>query len=100
MPTIIGLEAQQQTVREIQSLMKDISNTNHFLDNPNPTGEYQISFVGPEGKKIQTLFTCPNKDVIDQLLLQYKIDVAATVAQKAEAYRIALDDKEKAIFDL
>ena len=100
MPTIIGLKAQQQTVREIQSLMKDITNVNHFLANSNSTGEYQISFVGPEGKKILTTFTCENKEMIDHLLQEYKHRVAAAVAQKAEAYRIALDDKEKAIFGL
>ena len=41
-----------------------------------------------------------NKEMIDHLLQEYKHRVAAAVAQKTEAYRIALDDKEKAVFGL
>jgi len=100
MPKIIGLEAQQQAVREIQGLMKDITNVNHFLQNANPAGEYQISFIGPEGRKISTTFTCANKEWIDHLLQEYKTSVAAAVSQKTEEYRIALDEQEKGVFGL
>jgi len=100
MPKIIGLEAQQQTVRELQSLMKDITNTNHFLQNANPSGEYQISFIGPDGKKIATSFNLSDKYTIDKLLQEYKEQTAAEVSQKLIDYRIELDAEEKAIFGL
>ena len=56
MPKIIGQAEQQAAIREIKATLKEMVDTNLFLDALNNSSKYIISFVGEDGKK----YVCPD----------------------------------------
>lgn len=100
MPKIIGQAEQLAAVKSIKNSLKEMENTNKFLESSNPTGEYTISFKNAAGQMISIGILAHDKQMIDQLALAYKKQVAADVMELAANNRIELDDDEKKIFGI
>lgn len=109
-------------LKKINALLKELENTNKFLETDNPEKIYNLSFsvsgslvpaedeesVSGKGKKkkrakapvIVALGYAEDKSLIDQLVRNYKDRVVSEVLELADKYSIELDDKDQKILGL
>lgn len=100
MPKIIGQAEQQAAMREIKSALKEMGDTNLFLEAINHSKKFTISFVADDGSKYHAIAYVEDKEKLDHFVLHYKHLTANRVKQLAEENRIALDLDEKLAFSL
>ena len=93
MANIIGLQKQQDALREIESVLKELNNMNQFLSALNPLGKYSISFKDDEGKKHGTEISASEEE-IGALVNRFKKERTEYILKLAKENRIALDPED------
>ena len=95
MPKIIGQAEQQQALKDITSMLKEVVAVNNFLSSHNASGKYTITFSDEHHQKHScTLFTSDKEDV-DLLVLTYKDRLKEKIQSLADDFRIALEPQEQ-----
>lgn len=92
MASIKNIDAQKAALKRIESLIKEIKVTNHFLSETNESGEYTISF-----DKCKTPLICEDKSLIDELVNAYKQKLVKEIESLAQTNNIELDEEERQI---
>ena len=100
MPKIIGQAEQQAAIREMKVVLKEMVDTNLFLDALNSSKKYKISFIGEDGTKYHAIAYTEKKEDMDRFILHYKHRMANRVLELAKENRIALDLDEKLALSL
>jgi len=100
MPKIIGQAEQQAAMKEIKSALKEMRDTNLFLETLNNSKKYTISFVSEDGTKHHAVAYTEKKEDLDRFVLHYKHLMANRVVKLASENRISLDLDEKLAFSL
>ena len=99
MPSIIGQAEQQQALKEISAMLKELISSNDFLSSNNPTGKYTIVSTDSEGQKHTCILSSENKAEVDTLVLNYKEHLKQKIVSLTEQYRIGLEPWEQSILD-
>lgn len=100
MPKIIGKAEQQAAMREIKASLKEMADTNQFLDALNNSKKYRISFVGEDGQNYHAIAYTEKKEDIDRFIRHHKHLTANRVLKLIQDNRISLDLDEKVAFGL
>lgn len=100
MARIYGLEEQQAALREVKAALRDVTDTNMFLDASNHSKKFLISFVAEDGSKYRAFAYTENKEDLDHLVSHQKHLLANHIKRLAEKNRIVLDPEEKVAFGL
>lgn len=99
MPKILGQEEQRAAMKEITTALKDVADTNSFLDALNHSKNFTISFVAEDGSKYHAIAYAEKKEELDRFVLHYKHLMANRVKMLTEENRIGLSLDEKLAFD-
>lgn len=105
MPIILGLAEQQQAFKDIGAAVKKVEKINQFLSEEVLTGDYSISLyvnTDEEGKRkrISASILQSDREMVNELVENYKRNLIAHVRDLAQKHNIGLDDKEKAVLGL
>lgn len=100
MPKIIGKAEQQAAMREIKAALKEMVDTNQFLDALNNSNKFKISFIGEDGQNYHAIAYTEKKDDMDRFIRHYKHLMANRVLTLTQENRISLDLDEKVAFGL
>lgn len=89
MPKIIGLDAQNEALKKIKKILKDLETVNKFLESSYDSDEFTISF-----EKTASL-AIASKEEMDRFVSAYKKRLADEVESLCKEFNIELDDDEK-----
>lgn len=95
MPKIRVLDEQNDALRDISEMLKDVEGINKFLEVPNESGEFIISFTSPDGKAIKAKLRT-EKEHIDKMFLKNKKFMASTAKKLCNNLHIDMEPEEKA----
>ncbi len=95
MPKIIGQAEQQQALKEITAMLKEVVAVNQFLNSQNESGKYTISFADTNNQKHSCTLFSSDKEDVDLLVLNYKDRLKEKIQSLTEEFRIALDPSEE-----
>lgn len=95
MPKIRVLDEQNDALRDISEMLKDVEGINKFLEVPNESGEFIISFTSPDGKAIKAKLRT-EKEHIDKMFLKNKKSMASTAKKLCNNLHIDMEPEEKA----
>ena len=100
MPKIIGQAEQQQALKEITSMLKEVVAVNNFLSSRNASGKYIISFSDEQNQKHSCTLFSSEKEEVDLLVLNYKDRLKGKIQALTEEFRIALDPQEQRLLEV
>lgn len=99
MPKIIGQAEQQQALKEITSMLKEVVAVNTFLSSRNTSGKYTVSFSDEHNQKHSCTLFSSDKEDVDLLVLNYKDRLKGKIQALAEEFRIALEPQEQLLLE-
>ena len=99
MANIMGLQQQQEALKEITDIIKELKVANKFLDMSDPETEYSIGFIDEEGKKMKIEIS-GYKSEIDELVNRYKEAKRNKILTLAQENRIALDPEDNEVLGI
>lgn len=99
MPKIKVLDEQNDALRDISEMLKDVEGINKFLEVPNDSGEFTISFVSADGKAIKAKLRT-DKAHMDKMLQKNKTTMANTARKLCSSLHIEMEPEEKAALGL
>lgn len=99
MPKIKVLDEQNDALRDISEMLKDVEGINKFLEIPSDSGEFMVSFVSPDGKTVKAKLRA-DKAYMDKMLLKNKTSMANTAKKLCSHLHIELEPEEKAALGL
>ena len=95
MPKIKVLDEQNDALRDVSEMLRDVEGINKFLEVPNESGEFIVSFTSPDGKTIKAKLRA-EKEHMDKMFLKNKKAMANTAKKLCSTLHIEMDPEEKA----
>lgn len=99
MPKIKVLDEQNDALRDISEMLKDVEGINKFLETPTDSGEFVVSFVSPDGKTIKAKLRA-DKAHMDKMFQKNKTAMANTAKKLCHSLHIEMEPEEKAALGL
>ena len=95
MPKIKVLDEQNDALRDVSEMLKDVDGINKFLEVPNESGEFIVSFTSPDGKTIKAKLRA-DKEHMDKMFLKNKRTMANTAKKLCSTLHIEMEPEERA----
>ncbi len=99
MPKIKVLDEQNDALRDISEMLKDVEGINKFLETPTDSGEFVVSFVSPDGKTVKAKLRA-DKAHMDKMFLKNKTSMANTAKKLCSNLHIEMEPEERAALGL
>lgn len=99
MPKIKVLDEQNDALREVSEMLKDVEGINKFLETSTDSDEFLVSFVAPDGKTIKAKLRA-DKAHMDKMFRKNKTAMANTAKKLCSNLHIEMEPEEKAALGL
>lgn len=99
MPKIKILDEQNDALREISEMLKDVEGINKFLDSENESDEFTISFTSTGGKTVRAKLHV-DKAQLDKLLRKNKASMSSTAKKLCTRLHIEMEPGERVALGL
>lgn len=99
MAQILEHNEQRRALKNINSAIKDLENAKAFLQTPNVSGKYTISFEAEDGQRHTTTGYTEDKETLDLLVMNFKDREKIRIIDLAQENRIALDPEDLEILE-
>ena len=99
MPKIKVLDEQNDALREVSEMLKDVEGINKFLETSTDSDEFLVSFVAPDGKAIKAKLRA-DKAHMDKMFQKNKTAMASTAKKLCSNLHIEMEPEEKAALGL
>lgn len=99
MPKIKILDEQNDALREVSEMLKDVEGINKFLESENESDEFTISYTSTGGKTVRAKLHV-DKAQLDKLLKKNKASMSSTAKKLCARLHIEMEPEEKAALGL